>query len=252
VTLEKININNYSKEYAKQHGKAVSMEAILSEVRCKTTLKSINRFPHKSVLEIGCGFNPICRQVTNFDHWVIVDPSKQFIDNAKTYTKNNKVQFVTKFFEESFEDIKDLNFDFIICSSLLHEVPNPDKLLDSIYSSCSKNTILHIDVPNVYSFHRLLAVEMGLIPSIYEKSKTETEFQRTSHYDKQLFINTLEKHNFQILEFGTYLIKPFSNEQMEKLMLSEIISPKFVEGLEKTIKYLPDMGAEMFVNARIK
>lgn len=252
MTLEKIDINSYSREYIRQHRKETSMEALLSEVRCRVSVESINKYPHKSVLEIGCGLNPVCHQVMDFNHWTIVEPSMTFVNKAKLFLNNEKVQIVNNFFEEVCEIFKDRQFDFIICSSLLHEVTKPDNLLDSIYSCCSKDTILHIDVPNVYSFHRLLALEMGLIPSIYQKSKTEIDFQRTSHYDKQSFIESLEMHNFQILEFGTYLIKPFSNEQMEKLLLSNIISPEIIGGLEKMVKYIPDMGAEMYANVRIK
>lgn len=65
--------------------------------------------------------------------------------------------------EEVYKTLLEHDFDFIIISGLLHEVPDPKKLLQSIYKICKQDTLVHINVPNVYSFHRLLAYEMGCI-----------------------------------------------------------------------------------------
>jgi len=57
---------------------------------------------------------------------------------------------------------------------------------------------------------------------------------------------------FSILNYWTYFIKPFSNEQMEKLLRLKIIDKKIIVGFKNMSKYLPDMGCEMFVEVKIK
>ncbi len=46
---------------------------------------------------------------------------------------------------------------FIICSGLLHEVEEPDKMIRDIFRLCGRETIVHINVPNANSIHRLVA-----------------------------------------------------------------------------------------------
>ena len=109
---------------------------------------------------------------------------------------------------------------------------------------------MHINVPNVYSFHRLLAYEMGHVESSFEKSETEIKFKRHTRFDKHSLVKLVEENGFQILSHGTYFIKPFNNEQMERTINQNIIPRDIIEGLEKIIKYMPDLGCEMFVEVR--
>ena len=104
----------------------------------------------------------------------------------------------------------------------------------------------------MYAFHRLLALEMGLIGSIYERSVLDKKFQRTGNFDLKLLIDAAEKSGFKIIESGTYFIKPFTNEQIEKIISLNIADEKIFEGLNKMIKYMPDLGAEAFVNVRLR
>lgn len=129
-------------------------------------------------------------------------------------------------------------------------MPNPTELLQAVYQLCGESTVVHINVPNVFSFHRLLGLEMDIIDSIYEKSEMEVKFQRHTRFDKESLIGIVEDNGFEILSFGTYFIKPFSNEQMEKILDNKIVDIAVVDGLERMIKYLPDMGCEMFVEVR--
>jgi len=117
---------------------------------------------------------------------------------------------------------------------------------------CNKDTIVIINVPNANSFHRLLAFEANIIRSIFEPSKTDLMFNRYTRFDKQLLFKLLDYNGFAILNYWTYFIKPFSNEQMERLLKLKIIDKKIIVGFKNMSKYLPDMGCEMFVEVKIK
>ena len=64
----------------------------------------------------------------------------------------------------------------VICSSLLHEVKQPEKLLNAIKKVCNSKTVIHINVPNMFSIHRLLGVEMGMISDVFEASDCNRQF----------------------------------------------------------------------------
>jgi len=246
-----IDINDYSREYLNEHNKNFSFESVLVDVRRKQVLKSLNKYKHKHILEVGCGLNPLF-QHCEYESYTVIEPAFEFVQQAKKLAEGRKnINIVHGFMEEIYETLSEYDFDFIIVSGLLHGVPDPVKLLHVIYQVCKANTVVHISVPNVYSFHRLLAYEMNYIGSIFEESDTGIKFQRHTRFDKQSFFKIVKENNFKILSHGTYFIKPFTNEQMEKIIDQNIVNISIIEGLEKMTKYMPDMGCEMFVNAKI-
>jgi SAM-dependent methyltransferase len=254
VNPDKIDIDDYSEKYLKERNKKLSFELILDHARRKQVLKSLNKYKHKHILEVGCGLKPLFQYCGKYESYIIVEPSNEFVQLAKRHAKGkSNITIIHGYMYEVYKKLLNLypDFDFIILSSILHEVPHPEKLLQSIYQVCKKDTIVHINVPNVSSFHRLLAYEMGCIETIFEKSETEIKFQRHTRFDKQKLFKIVEKSGFQILSYGTYLIKPFSNEQMEKIINQNIVNKDIVKGLEKMAKYIPDLGCEMFVNVKI-
>ena len=245
------DINDYSKKYLNEHNRNFSFEAILVEVRRRQILKSLSKYNHEHILEIGCGLEPLFQYCNKYKSYTIVEPGDEFVRHAKKLAEGkNKVSIIHAYMEEVHGKLSKHDFDFIILSSLLHEVPHPEKLLQSLYNVCKPDTVMHINVPNVYSFHRLLACEMGQVESIFEKSETEIKFQRHTRFDKDSLVKMVEENGFQILSHGTYFIKPFNNKQMERMINQNIMPRDIIEGLEKIIKYMPDLGCEMFVEVR--
>jgi hypothetical protein len=47
---------------------------------------------------------------------------------------------------------------------------------------CSANTLVHVNVPNAKSMHRLLALEMGLIDTLYAPSELQKNIQATAYF----------------------------------------------------------------------
>jgi len=65
------------------------------------------------------------------------------------------------------------------------------------------------------------------------------------------FIELLTSSGFQVLESGTYFIKPFSHKQMSELIESKIIDVKVLDGLYKMTGYMPDLGSEIYAEFKI-
>ena len=246
------DINDYSDKYAAQYVDQ-SFETVLVAIRRKQVLESLGRYPHRRVLEVGCGLEPLFLSCDDFDSYVVVEPAGEFVQTAIGLAAGrHEIEVIQGFFEEESARFRgQRSFDFVVVSSLLHEVADPIRLLRAIRQVCNDTTIVHFNVPNVHSFHRLLAVEMGLMESIFEPSATETKFQRTTRFDRERLATMLADAGFQIEESGSYFVKPFSHAQMESILQSGIADRALIHGLERMTKYMPEMGCEIFANARI-
>ena len=222
-------------------------ENILREYRKNNILKLINKKSHRRFLEIGCGPEPMFRTFSDFDRMTIVEPGKLFYDMAKKEAEtdpriiifNNQIENITGILNKD-------NFDFIVIGGFLHEIKNPEAVLNSVRKISSKETHIYSFVPNARSFHRLLALEMGITSSIYQKSEHDQLFERQNVFDINGFNDLLSRNGFLILESGSYFIKPFTHDQMDKLLRFGIIDKSCLSGLDKMIKFLPDLGAELW------
>lgn len=245
------NIDDYTNKYI-----AYDFEDYQVKYRIRNTLKVLKKYSHESVLEIGCGLEPIGKYMTDIEKYTIVEPSKLFIENAsKMFHKKNDLCLVNGFFEEKNKLFKQEKFSVIILSSLLHEVEEPNKMLKSIEEIADDQTVIHINVANGNIFHRLLALESGIIQSVTEFSSNNINLQQHSVFTMDTLISCIKNslnHDIEILDKGSYWIKPFTHKQMAMMMNENIINEKILDGFEKMIKYMPELGSEIFVNFRIK
>ena len=245
------DIIDYASKYINE-----PFEDTIVEIRKKLVIKQCKKYAHRNILEVGCGISPLFRDYKDFDHMVIVEPSGEFVRNAQELVKreclDDKVSIYNGFAEDISEEIKkaEEEFDFIIISSLLHEVEDPKRLLSGIRSLCADHTMVHINVPNANSLHRLIAFENGMIADIHEQSAQQILMQRHRTYDMQLLVKEVSDAGFCIEDNGSYFIKPFTHTQMQKCLDAGIIDGHVLEGLEKLVKYLPEFGAEIYINCR--
>jgi len=178
-----------------------------------------------------------------------VEPGELFYDLAVSKSKldiNPNIRIINDLIENIAEELSQNNFDFVVIGGFLHEIKNPDAVLQAVRKICKSNTIIYSFVPNSKSFHRLLAYEMGIITSLSQKSGHDQLFQRQGSYDINSFNQLLINNGFVIRESGSYFIKPFTHDQMNALLIQGIVSHSCLDGLEKMIRYFPDQGAELF------
>ena len=246
------DIDDYSKEYLLQNDFELDYQV---KYRRKKVLELLKNYPHNKILEIGCGMESVAKFFDDYAEYTIVEPSKQFIQNAAKDVP--KARFFHGLLEDVLPDMKKFSYDYVLISSLLHEVEKPSEFLHDVHQLCGTNTIIHINVPNAKSFHRLLAYESGLIDSISAFSENNIRYQQHSVFDivslKGLIEDTLkyEDGGVVFIDEGSYFIKPFTHHQMEKCLNAKIFDAKVIEGFNRMIKYLPDYGSEIYVNYRI-
>ena len=242
------DIHNYIEEYKK-----LFFEDIQVIYRRRNVLAQIQKYSHKNILEIGCGFEPLFQFLEDFDTMTIIEPGYDFFINAQKLACNNKkVKCRQAFFgKEIITELTNQRYDFIIVGCLLHEVENPEEFLDALKEVCSHETIIHINVPNANSIHRILAKEMGLIEDETEKSQANIAMQQHSVFSMDSLVKLVTSKSFQIIDSGSYFVKPFTHCQMQQLLDARIVDFLVLDGLYNLTKYIPEFGSEIFVNCKL-
>lgn len=244
--------SDYDHQYAQQYAED-RFEKVLVEIRRRRVLASILPHEPRRVLEVGCGMEPLFSYYDGFERHTIVEPSPTFSENARRLADGDpRVEVVQGTLEDQAGTLGGGSFDAVVVSSLLHEVPDAGVLLRAVRSVCDERTVVHVNVPNVRSFHRLLAVEGGLIEDVFERSEMEQRFGRHDRFDAQALQALLEHEGFRPFATGTYFVKPFTHAQMDVVLASPAFDrDSLLRGLDGMIKHMPDLGCELYADLRI-
>lgn len=243
------NISDYSEKYL-----LPGFETYKVFYRRKKLLEIIEKRRPENILEIGCGCEPLFQYVHNAK-FTVVEPSDIFFIQMVALAdkeKQRRVKCIQAFFEEIYTSLSKESYDMIICSSLLHEVESPEKLLQAMAGCANENTVIHINVPNANSMHRLLGRAMGILSNIHDKSESNMDFQQNNIFDIDTLKKIVHENGFEVFESGSFFVKPFSHAQMYDMMQKGIIDDKVLDGLYSLGKDMPDFGSEIFVNCKVK
>lgn len=226
--------------------------------RRKKVKQIISQFDSKKedfhILEIGCGLKPLFLDYSDRYFFSIAEPADNLYKNAERLAHEyKKVKCYHGRFEDLTETLSTEHYDMVICSSLLHEVEEPVVLLKCIHSICDEATVIHINVPNEASFHRLLAKEMNIIERLDEPSELNRVLQQNTIFDMQKLKVMIEENGGKVIESGSYFLKPFTHLQMQQCMEHEILNEDILEGLYKICEdYFLEYGSEIFVNYKFE
>lgn len=245
------NLEEYTQNYFNQ-----PFEDIQVNYRKRKVLELVGKQNHRTILEVGCGLDPLFNHFDDFDRLVILEPSADFVKNARKLLNesedlNGRVDIHSGLLEDSVDQLLAYDFDFILVSCLLHEIEDTSMFLASLKRIAKPGTIIHIDVPNAYSFHRVLALEMGLIGSVFEMSASNLKFQQQRVFDLTTLTSIIVSAGFEVIDSGSFFIKPFMHKQMSELIENKIIDSRVLDGLYNMVRYMPDMGSEIYAEFKI-
>lgn len=228
---------------------ASDFEVIQARYRKKLLLELLHSVQPKRVLEVGCGWETIAKHWSGFEQFTIVEPGAQFAAKARADVQAiSGVTVVEQFLEEAVDQLQQQSYDLILLSSLLHEVPDPAAVLRSAKTLCHAATVVHVNVPNARSMHRLLAVEMGLIPDVYTASALQQSFKQPRIFDMAQLQALAAGVGFKVQASGSFLIKPFTHGQMMSLVNNGLLTGQMLDGLWGLTKHFPEAGSEIYVN----
>lgn len=246
------DIADYSNKYL-----LPSFEEYKVLYRRRKILEIVEKYRPASILEIGCGYEPLFQYIRDV-RFTVVEPADAFYEKADMLARDKslkmcegRVKCIHGFFEEVLDELTQ-DYDMIICSSLLHEVEFPDRLLQAIAQCAGRHTIVHINVPNANSMHRLLGRAMGKISDIHDKSEGNIAFQQNNVFDADSLEKIAVKNGLQIIERGSFFVKPFSHAQMYEMMKQGIVDDNVLDGLYQLGVDMPAFGSEIYVNCRLQ
>lgn len=245
------DLENYYQNYIDKN-----FDHILSGFRKRLIIDILKKYHSKNILEIGCGINPLFLDYQDFDHLTIVEPAHGFYSFAQEKLNTeyphlkDKVELINATLQGAI--FPSPSFDFILCAGLLGEIPDPIDLLQSIYKITCENTIVHVSAPNQNSFHRILAKESGIINELNQLSPEQIKFQRYHVFSEDSLKKMMNEVGFLVIDSETYFIKPFTHAQMMSILEKKIIDEVVLNGLNNMTRYMPGLGAELYVNARKK
>ena len=246
------DLEKYARDYVGQ-----PFDDIHLTFRRRRLLAQLDESPHDRIVEVSCGKRPLFLDFDRFDHLTILEPSQAFLAAAQAALADRpaltgRVTLVQAFLEDAAPALADgPAADVVVCSNVLQEVPDPAAFLAALRSLCGPGTLLHLVVPNARSFHRLLAQEMGLIPTVDTLSDRNRLLQQARVYDRDTLTAAVEQAGFTVESGGTTFVKPFTHAQIQAILYTEAVPPAVLDGLDRMVAHMPDLGAELYLNCRI-
>ena len=219
------DIQTYEEDYSD-----LPFEADQAYLRRLETLKLLDTYKPARVLEVGCGMKPIFTDFKGFSHMTVVEPAKGFASHARWLAEQHdladKVAVKQAFLEGA--GLEAGEFDMILLVSLLHEVADPEVFLKKAVSLGQSGARYLLNVPNQMSFHRQLAVKLGLIKEESEISAQQVKLQQNRIFNRQNLTELSESVGLRVLDSYTSIFKPFTHGQMQKLMDQQILTQQQV------------------------
>jgi SAM-dependent methyltransferase len=226
-------------------------EGVCSLARQRRNLDFLRQARPRRVLEVGCGGMILAAAAAaeglDWDLWVVVEPEPDFVAAAQAATAGGPpVCIVSGYLEGQVATVRDLapdGFEATLLSGLLHETSDPVALLATAVGLTAAGGQVLASVPNARSFHRLLAVEAGLIPSPQTLSPRDLALGHPVVFDAEGLDGLLRGAGLVDLQLDGYLFKPFTHAQMD-----QVIGPTdaaLVEGLIRLGRLFPANAAEI-------
>ncbi len=235
VGIDFINIDNNLERIANNHNYGEGFNGILMDYR----FKAFRRFlgVNKSILELGPAEGHMTRKLVEITNdLTVVDGSGIFLKRLKL--KYPYINTIHSYFENMNLEKK---FDIILLCHILEHVNNPVKILSFLKRNMHESTKIIVTVPNAYSIHRLLGVEMGLLKDVHELNSSDLKVGHRRVYDFDLLIDDCKKAGLKVIHKQGIFLKPFSNSQLEKF------PRKVWEGLYKLGDKFPNNCAELLL-----
>lgn len=243
--MNRLQIDTYQKMYDE-----LPFENTMAAIRKKTILQFLNERKPENLFEIGCGNDSIINHYTSFKKCIVVEPSPVFFSRLQQSAtiSTKEVICVNDFFSAALKcSVNFSGVDTVLVSGLLHELLQPDLFLKDLFDILPINAVVHINVPNANSFHRLLALQSGLIKNVEERSNLQIKLKQPHTFTQSALKELVQTAGFKIINYGSYFIKPFTHLQMHHIQHNELFHNNTITGLEKMIEYFPHNGAEIFV-----
>lgn len=239
--------------YASAYGAGQGFEAVCIEARQQNNAAFLSTEQPETILEVGCGPRLLITMTgvrdIGFRRWAIVEPAPSYAEAARlAIAADNRFSVVQGYVEACGDELRRIapeGYAAAIVSGLVHETSDPLGLLVAVAPLLRRGGKILVSAPNALSFHRLLALECGLVASPHELSELDVQLGHAWVLDPRSLADLLTRAGFTGLRGGGYLFKPFTNAQMQTMI--DAIGPHVIAGLISLGRRFPENAAEIYV-----
>lgn len=243
-------------DYRAAYDPLQGFERICSLARQRRCLEFLAQARPRRILEVGCGAMILADMARGLDlgheSWTVAEPEPDFAEAARRAMADDpRFAVVPGYLEDLADPLRSRapeGFDAVLLSGLLHETEAPGALLAAALDLTAPGGLVLASVPNAQSFHRLLAVEAGLIPLPGTLGERDRRLGHAVVYDADSFTALMAAAGLTELTLDGFLFKPFTNDQMEQALAG---APEgVVDGLIALGRRFPAQAAEICVIGR--
>jgi SAM-dependent methyltransferase len=245
-------------DYAARHDADLDFETVCLQARRQHNLAQVRALQPAQVLEVGCGPELLAVQALAHPHrierWAVVEPAARWADAARAVAAGEpRLAVVHDYIERAATALGALwpsgaAADLVIVSGVIHETAEPEALLQAALHWLRPGGHLLVSVPNALSFHRLLAVQMGLIEAPEALSERNRLLGQPRVYQPADLRALVASLGLAEVALEGYLFKPFTHAQMALLLPS--LGERGVQGLIDLGRRFPEQAAEIALLAR--
>lgn len=199
---------------------------------------------YRKGLKLGCssGYSTMCL-ANLLDELDVVDGSSNMIEIASKQVTNTNVHFRYSLFEELNDWEK---YDYIFCSYVLEHVLDPAEVLNICHHALKKGGRLFVTVPNARALSRQMALEMGLLESLYSLTENDKAHGHRRVFDLEILRKIIEDSPFESIEFGGTFVKQYADFQINQMIDANIIGKEQLIGMQKLAEKYPDISGSIY------
>ena len=204
-----------------------------------------SHFIGSTCLELGPADGQMTRRLLEvFQNVTCVEGARSFCDKLR-----NELGEIPGFRVDCalFEEYKaDGVFDTIVAAHIMEHIKDPVYLLRKVKEWISPEGVLLVLVPNAFSFHRLVAVKMGLLERPEQLNDLDIRLGHRRVYTKAHLVTHLESAGWEICLTGGVFFKALSNQQIEQWFTEQMLN-----GFYELGKDFPEYAAEIYAVCRL-
>ena len=169
-------------------------------LRLKTIVGMAEISKDDSVLDLGCGEGYCLTLIPRAKKILGVDISKVALERAKKLVAERKINAALEFGDAQNLKIKG-KFDKILCSEVLEHVPNPEKVMENVYSVLNPNGLLIVSIPDEIRIQKIMSLlrKLGLLRFLHAARKQE-DYDWHLHEASVPFLKEISEGYFRIID----------------------------------------------------
>lgn len=208
-------------------------------------LDVVNNSYKKNVLELGCGSGVTTKiLLENFKQVTIVDGSDEYLTQNK---KHNNGYTNSTYIHSNFEDLGlTKKFEDIVLAHILEHVEDPINILKLSKKWANKDTLFHIIVPNGFSFHRRIGVELGMMEAPNDLPQAEADTGHRRVYDVEMLTAHIQASGLKIKNVTGCNLKLFTHSVLQ------VINQDYIDAIYKVSKQIdPSVCADLYITCSL-